>query len=124
MKKKPNFKIMNMKYFFNLINEQEKSHNISTEKMKVYSLNFNINLNIEKSFNEIENIMKELCNKENSFFLKEDLKNEYEKLIQNNRNMKDKRRMNSRRKTVSSRPHNFPIFSPVHKEKTKADANT
>jgi hypothetical protein len=123
-KKKPNFKIMNMKYFFNLINEQEKSHNISTEKMKVYSLNFNINLNIEKSFNEIENIMKELCNKENSFFLKEDLKNEYEKLIQNNREMKDKRRMNSRRKTVSSRPHNFPIFSPVHKEKTEADANT
>ena len=71
--------------------------------MNVYSLNTNINSNIDKSFNEIENIMKKLINKENSFELKDNLKVEYDKLIKEYQNMgivKDKKKMFFKRKSV------------------------
>lgn len=99
----PKYKVMNMKYFFDLINEKENSHKLITEKVQVYSLNSNINNNLEKSFNEIEEIMKKLSNKENPFDLTKNLKNEYDKLIkENDLNVsKDKKKTFARRKTVA-----------------------
>jgi len=99
----PKYKVMNMKYFFDLINEKENSHKLITEKVQVYSLNSNINNNLEKSFNEIEEIMKKLSNKENPFDLTENLKKEYDKLIkENDLNVsKDKKKTFTRRKTVA-----------------------
>ena len=82
---KPKYKIMNIKYFFNLINEKEKLHNTLTDKMNVYSLNFHINTNIEKEFNEIEKIMKKLSNKDNVFLLNDDLKTECQTLMKNHK---------------------------------------
>ena len=99
----PKYKIMNMQYFFGLINEKQNNHQLITEKMNVYSLNTNINSNIDKSFNEIEDIMKKLINKENSFELKDNLKVEYDKLIKEYQNMgiaKDKKKMFFKRKSV------------------------
>jgi hypothetical protein len=99
----PKYKIMNLKYFFDLINEKENSHKLITEKVIVYSLNSNINNNLEKSFNEIEVIMKKLSDKENPFDLTENLKNEYGKLIkENDLNIsKEKKKTFTRRKTVA-----------------------
>ena len=99
----PKYKVMNMKYFFDLINEKENSHKLITEKVQVYSLNSNINNNLEKSFNEIEEIMKKLSNKENPFDLTKNLKKEYDKLIkENDLNVsKDKKKTFTRRKTVA-----------------------
>ena len=50
---KPKYKMMNMQYFYNLLNEKGKSFNILTQNMKVFTLNHEINSNIEKSFNDI-----------------------------------------------------------------------
>ena len=99
----PKYKVMNMKYFFDLINEKENSHKLITEKVQVYSLNSNINNNLEKSFNEIEEIIKKLSNKENPFDLTKNLKKEYDKLIkENDLNVsKDKKKTFTRRKTVA-----------------------
>jgi len=99
----PKYKIMNLKYFFDLINEKENSHKLITEKVQVYSLNININNNLEKSFNEIEEKLKKFSNKENSFGLTENLKNEYDKLIkENDLNVsKEKKKNFIRRKTVA-----------------------
>ena len=57
--------------------------------MKKYSLNLTINTNIENCFKDIEKIMKSITDKENPFSLKDDLKNEYQKLIINNRDSKN-----------------------------------
>ena len=99
----PKYKVMNLKYFFDLINDKENNHKLITEKVQVYSLNSNINNNLEKSFNEIEEIMKKLSNKENPFDLTENLKNEYDKLIkENDLNVsKEKKKTFTRRKTVA-----------------------
>jgi hypothetical protein len=120
---KPKYKIMNIKYFFNLINEKEKLHKILTDKMNVYSLNYNINTNIEKEFNEIEEIMKKLSNKENVFFLNDSLKAEYQTLMQNHENsVRDKERKKSlRRKSVAINLKrinfgSFPFINPGKNE--------
>ena len=74
---KPKYKMMNMQYFFNLLNEKNKTFDSLNQNMKVYSLNLTINSNLEKSFNDIENIIKSIKNKDNPFLLKDDLKKEY-----------------------------------------------
>ncbi len=99
----PKYKIMNIQYFFNLINEKNNNHKIITDNMNVYSLNANINSNIEKSLNEIEEIMKKLSNKENDFELKGSLKKEYDKIIKDNEaaiNMNKEKKKLFRRKSV------------------------
>ena len=118
----PKNKMMNMKYFFNLLNEKEKSYNSFIQNMKVYSLNMTINSNMKKCFNEIENLMKSITKKENAFSLKDDLKKEYEQLIQKSKNSKiDKRKIFKKRKTLSIKPLNFPNFPRIAFE--KADEN-
>ena len=118
----PKNKMMNMKYFFNLLNEKEKSYNSFIQNMKVYSLNMTINSNMKKCFNEIENLMKSITQKENAFSLKDDLKKEYEQLIQKSKNLNiDKRKVFKKRKTLSIKPLNFPNFPRIAFE--KADEN-
>ena len=110
----PKYKIMNMQYFFNIINEKGKTYNSLTNKMKKYSLNLTINSNIEKSFNDIKNIMTSMINKENPFFLKDDLKREYQKLIQSDLNPKlEKRNLFNKRKTLSIKPIHLPHFPSI-----------
>jgi uncharacterized protein YoxC len=108
---KPKYKIMNMQYFFNLINEKGKEYNSINNNMKKYSLNLTINSNIEKCFKDIENRMKSITDKENPFSLKDDLKNEYQKLIINNRDSKNHRKkLFMKRKTLSLKGSNFLRF--------------
>ena len=103
-----------MQYFFNIINEKGKTYNSLTNKMKKYSLNLTINSNIEKSFNDIKNIMTSMINKENPFFLKDDLKREYQKLIQSDLNPKlEKRNLFNKRKTLSIKPIRLPHFPSI-----------
>lgn len=100
----PKYKLLNMKYFFNLINEKENSHQLSTEKMKVYSLNSNINSNLEKSMNEIEEILKKISIKEKPFGLEGSIKDEYDRLIKENENLKvskEKKKIFGRRRTFA-----------------------
>ena len=100
----PKFNNLNLKYFFNLINGKIQNHNLLTEKMQVYSLNSNINTNIEKTFNEIEKLMEKISNKENPFELKDQLKNEYDRLIKEHTNLnlsKEKKKVIPRRRTVA-----------------------
>ena len=118
----PKNKMMNMKYFFNLLNEKEKSYHSFIQNMKVYSLNMTINSNMKKCFNEIEDLMKSITKKENAFSLKDDLKKEYEQLIQKTTNLKiDKRKVFKKRKTLSVKPINFPNFPRIAFQ--KADEN-
>ena len=123
----PKFKIMNMKYFFGMINEKQNNHKLLTEKMNVYSLNTNININIEKSFSEIEELMKKISNKENAFNLNNNLKEEYNKLLKEHQNInsnKDKKKMFFKRKSVminKSQLPNFPII--ISNDKNNNDKN-
>ena len=108
---KPKYKMMNMQYFFNLLNEKNKTFDSLNQNMKVYSLNFTINSNLEKSFNDIENIIKSIKNKDNPFLLKDDLKKEYQNLIQKYyHTRKNKRKVYMKRKTISIKSVRKPDF--------------
>ena len=99
---KPKYKMMNMQYFYNLLNEKGKSFNILTQNMKVFTLNHEINSNIEKSFNDMENIMKSMANLENPFSLSKELNIEYHKLIEIfNNSKRERKKMFMKRKTIS-----------------------
>ncbi len=69
--------------------------------------------------------MKSITDKENPFSLKEDLKNEYKKLIQNNKNSKkDRKKMYLKRKTLSLKPpHYHPFHSLGSNKDVLADLN-
>jgi len=100
----PKYKLLNLKYFFNLINEKEKSHQLLTEKMKVYSLNSTINANLEKSINEVEELLKKISDKEKPFSLEGSIKDEYDRLIKENENVKiskEKKKIFGRRRTFA-----------------------
>ena len=98
--------------------------------MNIYSLNCNINANIEKSFNKMEQIMKTISHKENAFELKNNLKNEYEKIIKNYEDLivvKNKKKNFFRRKSVEinlNKVHlqNFPFMS-LDNDNSKSDSS-
>ena len=107
----PKYKMMNMQYFFNLLNEKGKTFSVLTQNMKVFTLNSEINLNLEKSFNDMENIMKSMANIDNPFSLNKELNAEYHKLIDKfNSSKKDRKKLFMRRKSVSIIGGNFPSF--------------
>ena len=107
----PKYKMMNMQYFFNLLNEKGKTFSILTQNMRVFTLNSEINLNLEKSFNDMENIMKSMANIDNPFSLNKELNAEYHKLIDKfNSSKKDRKKFFMRRKSVSIIGGNFPSF--------------
>ncbi len=115
-----------MKYFFGLINEKQNNHKLLTEKIDVYSLNENVNNNIENSFKNIEEIMKKVSNKENPFDLKDNLKNVYDKILkehQNISNVKDKKKMLFKRKSIiyKVKMPNFPTILSADENKDKSD---
>ena len=115
---KPKYKIMNMQYFFNLINEKEKKYNSISNNMNKYCLNLTINSNMENCFKDIEKKMKLIVNKENPFLLRDELKNEYIKLIKNNNNLIfDKRKLLLKRKRTSVNPRHIPFFPPIKADK-------
>ena len=100
----PKYKLLNLKYFFNLINEKENSHQLLIEKMKVYALNSNINSNIEKSMNEIDDLLKKISDEEKPFGLEGNIKNEYDRLIKENESLKvskEKKKTIGRRRTFA-----------------------
>ena len=100
----PKYKLLNLKYFFNLINEKENNHQLLIEKMKVYALNSNINSNIEKSMNEIEDLLKKISEGEKPFGLEGTIKNEYDRLLKENENLKvskEKKKIIGRRRTFA-----------------------
>ena len=100
-KSEPKYKMMNIKYFFNLLNEKGKSYNLSTQNMKVYFLNPTINSNMEKCFNDIENIMESMANLDNPFSLKNELNIIYHRLIEKyNNSPKDRKKMFMKRRTI------------------------
>ena len=107
----PKYKMMNMQYFFNLLNEKGKTFSILTQNMRVFTLNSEINLNLEKSFNDMENIMKSMANIDNPFSLNKELNAEYHKLIDKfNTSKKDRKKLFMRRKSVSIIGGNIPSF--------------
>ena len=111
---KPKYKMMNMQYFFNLLNEKGKSFNILTQNMKVFTLNHEINSNIEKSFNDMENIMKSMANLENPFSLSKELNIEYHKLIEIfNNSKRERKKMFMKRKTISLKGVQFSSFPRI-----------
>ena len=117
---KPKYKMMNMKYFFDLINEKRKAYNTINDKMKKYSLNLTINTNIEKRFSEIDKIINSFSNEENPFSLEKDLKDEYQKLIQLDNNPRnDKKKLYFKRKTLSTKAVNLLHFKKIVAEKNK-----
>ena len=100
--------MMNMKYFFDLINEKRKIYNSINDNMKKYALNLTINTNIEKRFDEIDKIMNSFSNEGNPFSLEEDLKYEYQKLIKmDNSSRIDKKKLYLRKKTLSMKSVNL-----------------
>ena len=111
---KPKYKMMNMQYFYNLLNEKGKSFNILTQNMKVFTLNHEINSNIEKSFNDMENIMKSMANLENPFSLSKELNIEYHKLIEIfNNSKRERKKMFMKRKTISLKGVQFSSFPRI-----------
>ena len=109
---KPKFKMMNVKHFFNLLNEKRINFNSLTQNMKVYTLNNEINSNLEKSFNDMKNIMQSMTNLDNPFSLSKDLNAEYLKLNEkfNNTQKERKKMLFRRRKSVSTNGVVFPDF--------------
>ena len=113
---KPKFKMMNVKHFFNLLNEKRINFNSLTQNMKVYTLNNEINSNLEKSFNDMKNIMQSMTNLDNPFSLSKDLNAEYLKLNEKfNNTQKERKKMMlfRRRNSISTNGvifPNFPLF--------------
>ena len=122
---KPKYKMMNMKYFFDLLNEKGKAYNSINNSMKKYALNLTINANIEKSFKEIDNIIKSFSNAGNPFSLEDDLNHEYQKLLHIDNNSKnDKKKLFMKRKTLSVKSVNLLHFPKMVAEKnTDLDLN-
>ena len=117
---KPKYKMMNMQYFFGSLNTKQKAYNSLTQNMKVYSLNSTINSNIQKCFKEIENLMKSITDKKKAFELKDEAKNEYEKLISNfNKNKKDKRKTYKKRNTITFIPDKALYLKKFSTEKNE-----
>ena len=82
-----------------------------------------INTNIKNCFNEIENSMKSITKKENAFSLKDDLKKEYEKLIQKSKNINiDKKKIFKKRKTLSVKPIKLLGFQKIAFEKEEMNS--
>jgi len=120
----PKYKMMNIKYFFNLINEKGKPYNLLTQNMKVYALNSTINSNIKKCFNEIENIMTSMINIDNPFSLKNDLNIVYHKLIEKyNKSQKDRKKLFGKRRTIQVKGAHLPSFPPNGAEKNPEVVN-
>ena len=125
---KPKYKIMNMKYFFNLINEKGKKYKTISNNIIEYSLNSTINSNMERCFKDIEKIMKSITNTENPFLLKDELKDEYMKLIINNNHLiLDKKKLSLKRKRTSLIPRHIPILPQIKadniSDKSERDLN-
>ena len=117
---KPKFKMMNVKHFFNLLNEKRINFNSLTQNMKVFSLNNEINSNLEKSFNDMKNIMQSMTNLDNPFSLSKDLNAEYLKLNEKfNNTQKERKKMMlfRRRKSISTNGVIFPNFPPFGADK-------
>ena len=121
----PKYKMMNIKYFYNLLYEKGKSYNLFTQNMKVYELNSTINSNIKKRFNEIENIMASMLNIENPFSLKNDLNIVYHKLIEKyNQSQKDRKKLFMKRRTIQVKGAHIPSFPPNGAEKNQEIINS
>ena len=121
---KPKYKMMNMQYFFNLLNEKEKAFTTLTQNMKKYTLNSEINSNLEKSFNDVENIIKSLANIDNPFSLNNELNLEYHKLIEMfNNSKKDRKKLLIRRKSINMKGINFSNFPLIGTDKASVINN-
>ena len=115
----PKYKMMNIKYFFNALNVKGKAYNLSTQNIKIYSLNSTINSNMEKCFNEIENIMESMANLDNPFSLKNELNIVYQGLIKKyNNSPKDRKKMLMKRRTIQIKGANLQSFPPRGVDKT------
>ena len=88
--------------------------------MKVYTLNNEINSNLEKSFNDMKNIVQSMTNLDNPFSLSKELNAEYQKLYEkfNNRHQERKKMLFRRRNSVSTNGSIFPNFPPFGADKT------
>ena len=122
---KPKYKMMNMKYFFDLLNEKGKSFQLINQNVKIYSLNSIINSNINKCFNEVENLMKSLSNIENPFSLKGDLNKAYHKLLEKSNTYlkKDRKKLFMKRRSIQLDAIKLPVFSSIGAEKTSDVTN-
>ena len=111
---------MNIRHFFNLLNEKRKTFNSLTQNMKVFTLNNEINSNLEKSFNDMKNIVQSMTNLDNPFSLSKELNAEYQKLneIFNNPHQERKKMLFRRRNSVSTNGSIFPNFPPFGADKT------
>ena len=108
-----------MQHFFNLLNEKGKTFNTITQNMKVFTLNSEINSNLEKSFNDIENIIKSLANIDHPFSLSKELNVEYHKLIEKfNNSTKERKKLFMRRKSISIKGINLASFPLLGLDKT------
>ena len=123
---KPKYKMMNMKYFFDLLNEKGKSYQLINQNVKIYSLNSIINSNIDNCFNEMENLMKSLANIENPFLLKGDLNKAYHKLLEKSNTYlkKDRKKLLMKRRSIQLNAIKLPVFSSSGAEKTSDITNS
>ena len=117
---KPKYKMMNIRHFFNLLYEKRKTFNSLTQNMKVFTLNNEINSNLEKSFNDMKNIVQSMTNLDNPFSLSKELNAEYQKLNEkfNNPHQERKKMLFRRRNSVSTNGSIFPNFPPFGADKT------
>jgi hypothetical protein len=92
--------------------------------MKKYTLNSEINSNLEKSFNDVENIIKSLANIDNPFSLNNELNLEYHKLIEMfNNSKKDRKKLLIRRKSINMKGINFSNFPLIGTDKASVINN-
>ena len=119
----PKVKIMNIKYYFKLIDEKMSEHNSLSEKIKVFSLNKVINNNIENAFDSFENSIKEMIDKNNPFNLNNEfntcckqLLEEYKSTNKNNtsNNIKEEQKQVVFNKNIEK----FPLIKKPIKRKS------
>ena len=120
----PKYKMINLKHFFDLLNEKGKSYHLINQNIKIYSLNTAINSSVQKCFNEMENLMKPIININNPFSLKDDLIIVYRKLLEkSNNSKKDKKKLFMKRRTIQLNAINLPNFPPSGVDKTSDNTN-
>ena len=124
----PKVKIMNMKYYFKLIDEKINEHSVLSQKIHVFSLNKIINTNIENAFGTFENSMKEIIDKDNPFKLSNEFAVSYKQLLEEykhlNKNNSNNTKEDQKQNTLKKNAEELPTIKKAFIRKSTMDLNS
>ena len=125
----PKVKIMNMKYYFKLIDEKMTEHNVLSQKINTFSLNKIINTNIENAFITFENSIKKMIDKNNPFNLNSEFTISYNQLLEdykhlNKNNSNNNIKEEQKHVVINKNVEKFPLIKKPAKRKSTSVKNS